>query len=68
MTLDDLDTWRVIYSVFIGADLESDIHFALNNHPDAQIRKETANWRDLIDLEDGPMKRDLDLESTVYGV
>ena len=47
MTSDDLDTWRVKYSVFIGADLESDIHFALSNHPDAQIRKKkTANWSD----------------------
>ena len=39
MTSDDLDTWRVIYSVFIGAELESDIHFALSSHPDAQTRK-----------------------------
>ena len=39
MTSDDLDTWRVIYSVFLGAEFESDIYFALNNNPDAQIRK-----------------------------
>ena len=39
MTSDDLDTWRVISSVFIGAELESDIHFVLNNHPDAQLAK-----------------------------
>ena len=39
MTLDDLDTFRVKYSVFIGAELESDIHFALSNHPDAHTRK-----------------------------
>ena len=38
MTSDDLDTWRVIYGVFLGAELESDIHFVLNNHPDAQTR------------------------------
>ena len=39
MTSDDLDTWRVIYSVFLGAELEPDIHFALSNHADAQTRK-----------------------------
>ena len=36
---DDLDTWRVVYSVFIGAELESDIHFALSNRSDGQTRK-----------------------------
>ena len=39
MTSDDLDSWRVKYSVFIGAELESDFHFALSNHADAQTRK-----------------------------
>ena len=43
MTSDDLDTWRVIYSVFLGAELEIDIHFALNKHPDAQTREKTVN-------------------------
>ena len=36
MTLDDLDTWRVIFSQFVGADSVSGIHFALNNDPEAQ--------------------------------
>ena len=25
MTMDDLDTWRVIYSAFVGANFESDL-------------------------------------------
>ena len=52
MTSDDLDPWRVIYSVFLGAELKSDIHFALNNHPEAQTRKK--------DLDDALMKRELE--------
>ena len=61
MTSDDLDTWRVKYGVFIGAELESDIHFALNNHLDAQTCKKKKQLIEatLIDLEDAPMKRDL---------
>ena len=39
MTSDDLDTWRVTYSVFLGAELESGIQFALNNYLDAQTLK-----------------------------
>ena len=36
MNFDDLDTWRVIYSRFVGADSKSDISFAINNDPEAQ--------------------------------
>ena len=36
MTSDDLDTWRVLHSQFLGADSESGIHFAPNNDPEAQ--------------------------------
>ena len=36
MTLDDLDIWWLLYSQFVDADSESDIHFALNIDPDAQ--------------------------------
>ena len=36
MALNDLDTWWVKSSVFIGADFESGTHFALNNDPEAQ--------------------------------
>ena len=36
MILTDLNTWWVMYSVFLGADSESDICFALNNDPKAQ--------------------------------
>ena len=42
MTLDDLghgldiDTWWVISGAFIGANFESDIHFAPNNDSEAQ--------------------------------
>ena len=36
MTFDDLDTERVTYSQFGGADSTSSISFALNNDPEAQ--------------------------------
>ena len=36
MTFDDLDTWRVTYGQFVGADSKSGISFALNNDPEAQ--------------------------------
>ena len=36
MTSDDLDTWRVIHSQFVGADSKSGISFALNNAPEAK--------------------------------
>ena len=43
VTSDDLDTWQVIKSVFLGAELQSDIQFATNNHPDSQTRKKKKN-------------------------
>ena len=36
MFLDDLDTWWVIYSVFISADFESGLRFVVNNDAEAQ--------------------------------
>ena len=36
VTLDDLDTWWVIYRQFIGTVSEYDIHFGLNNDLEAQ--------------------------------
>ena len=37
-----------MYGVFLGTELESGIHFVLNNHPDAQTRKNSQlkrlNW------------------------
>ena len=36
MALDDLDTWRVMHSQFVGADCKSGISFALNNDPEAE--------------------------------
>ena len=36
MTLDALDTWRVSYSQFVGADSEFGITFALNSDPEAE--------------------------------
>ena len=36
MIFDDLDTWRVTYSQFVGADSKSGISFAVNNDPEAQ--------------------------------
>ena len=34
MTLDDLDTWQVMYSVFLGAAFEFGTSFTLNNDPE----------------------------------
>ena len=34
----DLDTCRVIYCVFIGADFDFDLCFAVNDDPEAQDR------------------------------
>ena len=71
MTLDDLDTWPVVYSQFVGADSKYDIAFALNNVPEAQasckVRKNNGrNW-----LRNRPMAgvtlRELDPGATVYG-
>ena len=39
MTSDDLDTWQIMYTVFLIAELESGTYFALNNNPDAQTSK-----------------------------
>ena len=36
MTFDDLDTRRVTYSQFVGANSKYGISFALNNDPEAQ--------------------------------
>ena len=36
MALDDVDTWRVIYGQFVGADSKYGNSFALNNDPEAQ--------------------------------
>ena len=36
MISDELDTWRLLYSQFVGADSESGISFALNNVSEAQ--------------------------------
>ena len=33
MTSDDLDTWQVMHAVIGDSELESGIHFALNNDP-----------------------------------
>ena len=36
MALDDLDTWRVMHTQFVGADYKYGISFALNNDHEAQ--------------------------------
>ena len=36
MTFDDLDTWWIFYSRFVGADSKYNIIFVLNNDPEAQ--------------------------------
>ena len=48
MTTDDLDTWRDIYSQFVGADSKSGISFALNNDPEAQA---SCKFRIIITAE-----------------
>ena len=40
MTLDDIDTWWVIYSQFVGTDYKSGISFALSNDPEAHSCKD----------------------------
>ena len=37
MTSDDLDTWQAMYGMI--EDAESDIHFVLDNRPEAQTDK-----------------------------
>ena len=65
MTSYDLDTWWVIYGVFIGANLESGTHFALNNVPVTHSCNERNEPRKrLISFE---TLRDLDSEATIYG-
>ena len=36
MTPDDHDTWPVMSSVFVDAELEYGIHFSLNDNPEVQ--------------------------------
>ena len=69
MTSDDFDTWRVLYSQFVGADFKSGISFVLNNVPDAQDsckarKKSRSKW----DTETAHGRRDLDPGATVYGL
>ena len=70
MTLYELDTRMVINSVFIGAYFESDIHFALNNDPDAQDSTKLELLRQKRDTK-RPLAcvtlRDLDSRATIYG-
>ena len=71
MTFDDLDTWRVTYSQFVGADSKYGISFALNNDPEAQ---DSCKLR-IITVENELRKRtmalvtwrELGLRATVYG-
>ena len=37
MTSDDFDTWRFVYSQFVGADSKYGISYALNNVPGLRI-------------------------------
>ena len=42
MTSNDLATWLVIYGVIENTELKPSIHFAQNNHLDAQKRLKNA--------------------------
>ena len=71
MTSDDLDTWRLLYSQFVGADSESGISCALNNVSEAQDICKVRKNNGRNGLRKRPMAgltlRDLDLGATVYG-
>ena len=54
MTLDDLDTWRVIYSQFVGADSKSGISFALNSALEAQNSCKFRNITAEMSYGNGP--------------
>ena len=68
MTFDDLDTWRVTYSQFVG---QSGISFALNNDPEAQGICTLRIITNAMSHGNGPMAlvtwRYLELRATVYG-
>ena len=73
MTSDELDTWRVVYSQFVGADFKYGISFALNKTTSMRLRiavkLEKNNGRN--GLRKRPMAgvtlRDLNPGATVYG-
>ena len=73
MTSHDFDTWRVVYSQFVGADSESGISFALNNV--ASEAQDSCKFRRKKNGRNGLRKRpmagmalrDLDPGATVYG-
>ena len=71
MTSDEFDTWRVVYSQFVGADFKYGISFALNIVPEAQDSCEFRKNNGRNGLRKRPMAvvalRDLDLVTTVYG-
>ena len=54
MTLDDVDTWRVIYSQFIGADSKYGIDFALTNTLVAQDSCKVRNIMVEMSYGNGP--------------
>ena len=69
MTSDDLDTWQVGYDVFIGADFESGIHFALNDDTEAHDIKQVKIVMTEKSQENGPScstLRDLDPHITLH--
>ena len=71
MTSDDFDTWRVVYSQFVGADSKFGISFALNNVPEAQdsckVRQNNGRNGLRKRLMAGVTLHDLDPGATVYG-
>ena len=71
MTLDDLDTWGVAYSQFVGVDSKYGIGFALNNVPEAQDSYKVRKNNGRNKLRKRPMAgvtlRDLGPGTTLYG-
>ena len=54
MTFNDLDTWRVMYSQFVGTDSKFGITFALNNVPEAQDSCKVRNITVEMSYGNGP--------------
>ena len=68
MTSDDPDTWRVVYSQFVGADSKPGIIFALNNDPEAQDGCKVSNITAEISHGNGPLQACLDRGNGIWVV
>ena len=71
MTSDDIDTWGVINSQFIGVHSKYDISFALNNVPEVQDSCKATKITNEMSYGNGPWQAlpcvTLTPQQTVYG-